>query len=747
MPVPQAGHQRPDLNPRPSSGFQPTLYFLTSTLHLSTSPLLHLSTFPLLPVPPGRYLFPVRLVLAVLLVLFPAAASAQDLTIRGRVTAAADNSPLFRARLVVTADGRSSAPVYADDAGAFELPIPQSGSYRIAVSKAGYAPLAIAGTRDTSRPIVLAMARGAVIRGRVTDTAGDAIVGTTVALRAVDGSRTAPLAGITVDTDDRGEFRFGNLPAGRYEVQSYRPMGGTAAFANMPPEMAQRMSLELQETRRRMGALVSADAVASAGEEVAVTLVQSERAVSLPYARVGGVITGVLTDEFGEPLEGAAVRLWQTRFVDGRQSIFPAGLQRTIDDTGRFRLFHIPAGRYLLTATPALDLPDLDPALPAYLPVYFPGRFDVSSASPIHVDAASETPGIDMVVARSFGARVFGVALSSAGTPLRGEVRLVPSQTTGPVQLAPTYLRNGLTPNALVARPDADGRFEIVGVAPGLYAVQAAATIQSSEPMRVSDTIAGVPREQQVLMMLHNEGITEFTVQRHAITEGAFGPLTLATLPTATLRGTVTVDGPRQRITPSEFSFTVAHADPDEVPAMVGIRPDIVLLPTGKFEVSGLSGRARIMMTRGPAGWWLKSVDIGGTNAADVPVNFDSPAASRDDVTMVLAATGATLSGRVTDVPPERGASVVIFPVERDKRLSGSRYVRSTSVGSEATFSLNSFPPGQYYVVAVEEADGDSTGDWENPDQLDALAPIAQRVTLSEGGTHSLELAARIAPR
>jgi hypothetical protein len=469
--------------------------------------------------------------------------------------------------------------------------------------------------------------------------------------------------------------------------------------------------------------------------------------VALPYATVGGAITGVLVDEFGEPLDGAAVRLWLTRFVDGRQSTFAVGTPRGVDDTGRFRLFHIPAGRYLLTATPALDATAIASGSRDYLSVYFPGRFEVSGASVIQVDPASETPGIDMVVARSFGARVFGVALSSAGTPLKGEVRLVPSQATGPVSLAPTFMRNGLTGNALTAYPGRDGRFEMTGVAPGLYAVQAGATIRSTESLRVSDTIAGVPLPASLMMMSHNEGITEFAVQRHTITEGDFGPLTLTTLPTATIRGTVTVDGPRQRITPSEFSFTVAHADPDEVPAMVGIRPDITLRPTGEFEVTGLSGRARIMMTRGPAGWWLKSVNVGDTNAVDVPVNFDSPASSRDDVTMVLASSGATLSGRATDVPAERGASVVIFPVDRDKRLGGSRYVRSTSVGSEGTFSLNSFPPGRYYVIAVEEADGDSSGDWENPDQLDALATIAQRITLSDGGTHTVELPTRTAPR
>ena len=687
-----------------------------------------------------------RIALAVLLVLAPAVASAQDQTVRGRVTAATDNRPLYRARLVVFADGRTGATIYTDDAGGFELPVPPKGGYRITVSKAGFAPLVIAAPTDPARPLILSMVPGAVIRGRVTDMAGDPVVGTTVSIRPATGSPAA-VPDVTADTDDRGEFRFGNLAAGRYELLSYRGGAGTGVLTNVPHEMAQRMALEMQEARRRLGPQASTHADAKAGEEVAVTLVQSQPAVALPYAQVGGVITGMLLDEFGEPLEGAAVGLWLTRFVDGRQSIFAAGAPRGVDDTGRFRLFHIPAGRYLLTATPALDATATASGSRNYLSVYFPGRFDVSSASAIQVDPGSETPGIDMVVARSFGARVFGVALSSAGTPLKGEVRLVPSQTTGPVSLAPTFMRNGLTGNALVGYPNSEGRFEITGVAPGLYAVQAGATIRSTESLRVSDTVAGVPQGAGLMMMIHNEGITEFSVQRLTITDGDLGPLTLTTLPTATLRGTVTVDGPRQRIAPSEFSFTVVHADPDEVPAMVGIRPDITLRPTGEFEVTGLSGRARIMMTRGPAGWWLKSVNIGGTNAVDVPINFDSPASSRDDVTMVLASSGATLSGRAMDVPAERGASVVIFPVDRDKRLGGSRYVRSTSVPAEGTFSLNSFPPGQYYVVAVEEADGDTTGDWENPDQLDVLATIAHRITLSDGGTHTVELPTRTAPR
>jgi hypothetical protein len=47
----------------------------------------------------------------------------------------------------------------------------------------------------------------------------------------------------------------------------------------------------------------------------------------------------------------------------------------------------------------------------------------------------------------------------------------------------------------------------------------------------------------------------------------------------------------------------------------------------------------------------------------------------------------------------------------------------------------------------VVEENQDATGDWEDPDRLEALAPIAQRVTLGEGGTVSIDLTPRPAPR
>jgi hypothetical protein len=159
--------------------------------------------------------------------------------------------------------------------------------------------------------------------------------------------------------------------------------------------------------------------------------------------------------------------------------------------------------------------------------------------------------------------------------------------------------------------------------------------------------------------------------------------------------------------------------------------------PDGTFRLTGLTGRSLIVLSRAPAGWWLKSADIGGLNTAEEPVAFGSPADSRDDVTIVLSPTGATISGRVAGASD---ASVVVFPVRRLLRVSGSRYLRTTSLDSDGRFSLNSFPPGDYYAIAVDAPDGETIGRWENPEALETLVPQAQRVTLGERESRTLDL-------
>jgi len=676
--------------------------------------------------------------------------AAQPTALRGRVIAAdpgLPDVPLRRARLTVIAGGQAAAPVFADEAGAFALTVPSS-PYTLRVTKAGYAPVDLL-RPPAGPPLTVTLPRAAAVRGRVVDAAGDPSVGVAVRLRRLSPPPAESGAIQAVgETDDRGEFRFGSLPAGRYAIDATHAGDPTAVLEDMPHEMAAMMREAMAQRARESPPTTETVIVdATPGDDAAVTLVQNFPALSYPYAAVGGVVTGVLLDEFGEPAENVSVRLWLSRFVDGRVVMAPAGRSRGVDDGGRYRMYHVPAGRYMVVVTPAPE-PEPGGTRPEpFLSVYYPGRLEVGAAADIDVARAQETSGVDMTVLRSRGARVYGTALSAAGGRLNGSVLLVPSDSSGPQRAAPFALGSGISTAPLAASPAADGTFEIRNVPPGLYALQAAATNTSGNRATESITVNGVQRTVLIDLM-HVEGITEFAMQRLAVGEADIGPVTMTTIATSVVSGRVTVDGPGRLISPAEFELIAANIDPDEIPAVSGaFRRGAEIESDGTFRLTGLTGRSLIVLARAPSGWWLKSAEIGGLNAAEEPVAFGSSADSRDDVTLVLSPNGATISGRVTDAENASGFSVVVFPVAPGLRVPGSRYLRTTALDTDGRFSLNSFPPGDYYAIAVEEADGETLGQWENPAALNTLAPLAQRVTLRESELRTLDLRLQRVPR
>jgi hypothetical protein len=182
--------------------------------------------------------------------------------------------------------------------------------------------------------------------------------------------------------------------------------------------------------------------------------------------------------------------------------------------------------------------------------------------------------------------------------------------------------------------------------------------------------------------------------------------------------------------------------DPDEMPQIRFGRADVPLGPDGQFTIRGLTTKVRLGLDQAPEGWWIKSANIGGIDAAADPVAFGTRQDSRDDIRVVLARTAATLSGRVVNNRGERveSSSIVVFPSDADRRFPRSRYVKTADADSDGEFTITSLPPGNYLVAAVEAGDGDASADWANPEALDALVPLAERLTLGEGQAATLSL-------
>ena len=152
----------------------------------------------------------------------PGAQSGAAWEIRGRVLADGNGAALPRVQ--VTAAGLE--PAFTDDRGQFVMSVPPTvpRAVRLQVEKAGFAKATFDAVREgaSRREIVIPLARGAALTGRVVNVGGGPIVSAVVIVRPAppaDARRPIAPAPVAVLTDDLGEYRAGGLPEGRYAVQ------------------------------------------------------------------------------------------------------------------------------------------------------------------------------------------------------------------------------------------------------------------------------------------------------------------------------------------------------------------------------------------------------------------------------------------------------------------------------------------------------------------------------------------------
>jgi hypothetical protein len=624
-------------------------------------------------------------------------------TIRGRVMSAdADARPLPNARITVV--GANDEPMFSGGDGTFTISSPPSSSLR--VEKAGFAPAIVRVQPDSTGDLRIALARGAVITGVVVDELGFPANDVRVHVRSAEAGAAPGGSDYFAETDDTGAYRIGSLPAGRYLVNSEAPLPlvPDTGYPGVFGEMEARM----REARLRAAAAAPAlSAIASvdlrAGEEAPVLLTHGRRAVTPPDAPIAGAAAGSVVDEFGEPVEGIAVRLWRVRFAEGRNVAEPSVLVRRTDDRGQFRLAHVPPGRYLLAATDGQG---------AFAPVYFPGTTSPTNAVPFTVGRSQEVSAATITYTRTREGRVAGTALDPRGGTLRGSVTLVASQRSGAIALP-----------ARMTETDENGGFEFRNVPPGEYVVRATSPSHGSMRMQTLEA---------------------FGAQFVTVGGADAAPITIPTSAAATVSGRVVVEGERSAALPDGF-FVTATPDPDGGP--IGRWSfEARFTPEGVFEMRGLAGTYRLTALA-PPGWWVKSIAVGGIDVLLEPIRFGGPDDSRNDVTVVVAPGAAAVNGRVTD-DDGRAADdyrVVMFSTESRQWVGRTPFVRiGAGPETDGGFSIRDLPPGEYWAVAVDGIEGDAdAGEWQNPDVLTRLATLATRVTLSQGGRANVNLTLR----
>jgi protocatechuate 3,4-dioxygenase beta subunit len=268
----------------------------------------------------------------------PAAVAATPATgkIRGRVLAAETNAPLRRAQVMLLAGQLGVRRMTTTDGnGRYEFAEVAEGRYTVQAGKGGYVTLqfgqrrafepgrqvAVADGQDVTE-VDLALPRGSVIAGRITDEFGEPIAGAQIQVQRYQytpgGQRRLTFAGRAgfVQTDDRGEFRAYGLMPGDYVVSgmvrqpmpqgSANPNDATEGYAPTfypgtpnPAEaelltlgLAQEMSIQLTLQAARMPR-ITGTVVDSTGRPVRAgrVMIRSASNDVMMFATSGGALT------------------------------------------------------------------------------------------------------------------------------------------------------------------------------------------------------------------------------------------------------------------------------------------------------------------------------------------------------------------------------------------------------------------------------------------------------------------------
>lgn len=185
-----------------------------------------------------------------------------------------------------------------------------------------------------------------------------------------------------------------------------------------------------------------------------------------------GIISGTVTDQDGEPIEGLTVSVLRPATVPPRPI---AQAESFTNDRGGFRVIGIASGEWYVAASTVVYIQGGDSGA-----TYYPGADTEVNATLVKVTAGSETPGIHIVVTIPRSSVPQAATQDGAA---RGSIsgHFTRSDTGAPVPNAVVFLQQheqvqpGARPHLIPAKlteTSADGGYEFDGLAAGEYGIE-----------------------------------------------------------------------------------------------------------------------------------------------------------------------------------------------------------------------------------------------------------------------------------
>ncbi|HTG99397.1 MAG TPA: carboxypeptidase-like regulatory domain-containing protein [Vicinamibacterales bacterium] len=517
--------------------------------------------------------------------------------------------------------------------------------------------------------------------------------------RVVIGGGGRPRA---ASTDEQGRYRISALPAGSYTISATKSGYVNGAFGQ----------------RRASGT----------GTPLELTDGQQAVNIDIRLAR-GGVVTGRVLDEEGEPLARAVVSVLRQQYVRGQKQLTPAGADQS-DDRGQYRVFGLPPGDYFVSAT-ASGMEQAvrqilgDPSgvqtsdSSGYAPTYYPGVTTAGDATRVKLAAAQEITGVDFQIQVVPFATVKGIVVGGSAT-----VTLISDDGGGMggfggalAALAGRGGRGGPDPVGSGLRTTAtrgDGSFSIPNVTPGKYTIVA----------RADSGPNGSPRRAVQPLVVAGEEVN----------------VALTPMPGVQLGGTITLEATGA---PPASGFSGFRVTPVAVGASATIGPggrggrpgDAG--PAGQFTITDVMPGVYMVRGSAPRGWTMKSVYLDGRDITDQPIEVKSE--SVPGLNVIFTDKISSIKGTVRDARGNPGGdvAVIVFPSDERLWLPQSRQIVSSRTDAAGSYYVSAVPPGEYLIVAVEEVE---QGEWFDPSYLDQIRSRSTKIRIEEGDQRTLDL-------
>jgi len=462
-------------------------------------------------------------------------------------------------------------------------------------------------------------------------------------------------------TDEKGNFSFENLKPGAYRVSASR--------AGM--------------IQKRTGEVGAMTVVLQSGHPQQITVLMLS----------SGVISGRVLNEHGEPMQNERVTaLRYTYLVGGRR--LRSALRAETNDKGEYRLFGLKPGFYLVLVggTASGDDGGMEMAhgsassnatVRVYAPTYYPNETSPQNAVPIVVkpgDEAQANFSRARVTTHKISGKVFGLAPEGEGNEAEERARYVMVLHAGSMYPAGGGIRK-------------DSSFEIPAVPSGKY------TLMAMDSDRKNDERHGF-RE----VVVDASDVTGITIDLDS-TSGQ-------------VSGFIRTDG-ESKLDLSKLYLILLPAGSDmnaesgeevlqswdgvpgigygEVKRDGSFKAELPAMSTVIYAMVGAK-------STGLEDWYTSKVLL---NGKDVLVSgFKAADAQRGRIDIVISAKGGTVEGTAlnSENKPFVDAQIIAVPADPKLRVRFDLMQKATA-DSQGRFKLRGVRPGEYLVMALEDAE------------------------------------------